>query len=282
MFVFDPQPKEKLCYENYLLMHTGELADMLFSREELVVMLSRNIAAFELLKAQKAAAGTDRAPAFDVMEIHEQGEAVREMYAIDDLPTAELCRLLQSPETVAGAKEYAYLYSFTSSDDEETDGEGGGGGISYADLARELEDLREQMERLEQKTERYKELLQKITRVIELKDQSPDAREQQRLEMIKKRREALFALVHAADVYMMGKKKEKNNREIAESVRHALEVLALTMKHQPKLRRKVQRLVRRINQARGARPGDPHYVSLEPEGYGRSRTRAGATRSKNI
>ncbi len=280
MFDFDPQPKEKLCYENYLVMHTGEMADLFFSREEMIVMLSRDMAAFELLKAQTSA-GPDRAPVFDVSEIHEQGEAIREMYALDDLPTADLCRLLQSPETVAGAKEYAYIYSFTSSDDEEQTG-GGGGGISYADLARELEDLQEHMDRIEQKTERYKELLQKITKVIELKEVDPDAPELERQDLIRKRREALFALIHAADVYMMGKKRAKQDKELAETIRNALEVLALAMKHQPKLRKKVMRLVRRINQARGAKPGDPHYVSPELEGYGRSRKHADPARGKNL
>lgn len=231
--------KLEVSYKSYIMLHTGEHAGK--NHKEKVNNFAKVIAAYMLSASKKK---------FSVSMIHDFVDVMKENLLLNDISEDKLNEYLASPkEATKGAlKVVGDLYNVTG---------------NQGEYCREMMQLYNSMMSDEGRSAEYKDLKKCIKRVAFLNDKEFSS-EQDKADSFS---HVSFLLAFGIAKYMKGKKSVRTFEGGRERFDNALDAAAILTKYAPSSKKRIDKLVDRINEVRKDKKNP---VSLDNYGVDRA------------
>lgn len=231
-------------YRKYIAEHTGpEFKDK--RMKEKIDTLSKAAAAYMLVKATT----TEK---FSRDLIHTSASKIKQTLDIANLHENQIDEMLKSPENLQKGvnNQLANLYAT---------------GKNFADYIKKMKTLSENLMTDDNRSAEYKNMVKYIKEVAGM---NPAEAEAKKDDIILKN----YKLMQAIEKYMKGKKRVRKSDVGVEHFDNALDALSIMNDYNPSLNDKVDSIVDRINEVRGAEAADhKDHVSIKDYGAERSK-----------
>lgn len=231
-------------YRKYIDEHTGpEFKDK--RMKEKIDTLSKAAAAYVLVKATT----TEK---FSRNLIHTSASKIKQTLDIANLHENQIDEMLKSPENLQKGvnNQLANLYA---------------PGKNFADYIKKMNTLSENLMTDDNRSAEYKNMVKYIKEVAGM---NPAEAEAKKDDIILKN----YKLMQAIEKYMKGKKRVRKSDVGVEHFDNALDALSIMNDYNPSLNDKVDSIVDRINEVRGAEAADhKDHVSIKDYGAERSK-----------